>query len=745
MESVLNQSSPAIDREEWARVVDAAQDPKHRGAVQNFLAQADLSGDVPAALDEKVLAPRRAAGATGEQCAYVLCNLGFAALAVPASKESAEFVMGCARLVEKLAPGSADLNLRRHFLAAKAGMVVAAVTNQPHLHWNDAAERCTAFLRTLGDGLEMLPAEAVEPNATAAFSFAGQFLSRLAKVRAVNHYAYEVGQLIETALELADRLPPSFVSRMWSSLIPGQDASVFFRRIGAAAECTLQLDGQSLDHAARGLKYIDEILSQSADRPGPDAESILQIRAELLLLSGRHAEACGQAEALEQSSELPVREGAAAIKARCHLQTGNPELAVGVLTQIVPTIEQVLERWRAIWMGDASDEYWTSQADTLFAQVDGQAIWRLQAVVAVDADNMSGFLDAANRSTGFLADSLLRDPRQWMERTSAAVESIDPMVAIEEILSQLVDGAALLQVINTPEGILTWVARKQNGDVSVSVAPDRPNAQRLAEARKQWSRHYFSSLRHGAGSPDAEATGADLYSGLTDEVRNNWGDLLQGLVDDGVTQLVLIGDDLVDIPLHAARIGSENKFLIDHMPVTYVPSLSALRACIDRKPIDESRRGDIEIQSLVESGLDSDAQVLQIVARATHNGLMPLASSLGMGDLDISVAQLIEGLDLPQCDIVSNVVCESALPSTLRAPGLDLSTVFLTAGARSVLASTWVVSDEAATEMWRLFFQSWVSGLTPSGAFRQALRKLRTEQSSLPDFYWAGMRLVGAP
>ena len=162
----MNQPSPVIDWNEWARVIDAAQDPNHRGAVQSFLAQTSLSGGIPAALDDKVLAPRRVAGATGEQCAYVLCNLGFAALAIPASNESAEFVMGCARLVEQLAPASPDLTLRRHFLSAKAGLVVAAIANQPHVHWNDAAEQCIAFLRVLDDSLDILPPEAVEPNAT---------------------------------------------------------------------------------------------------------------------------------------------------------------------------------------------------------------------------------------------------------------------------------------------------------------------------------------------------------------------------------------------------------------------------------------------------------------------------------------------------------------------------------------------------------------------------------------------------
>jgi CHAT domain-containing protein len=116
---------------------------------------------------------------------------------------------------------------------------------------------------------------------------------------------------------------------------------------------------------------------------------------------------------------------------------------------------------------------------------------------------------------------------------------------------------------------------------------------------------------------------------------------------------------------------------------------------------------------------------------------------IGAGSLDLRVDELIAGLNLPQCELVSNIVCESALPSTLRAPGFDLSAVFLAAGARNVLASTWVVNDDLASKMAELFVERWVSGHAPSDAFQQALRRLRAEP--LPDVCWAGMRLVGAP
>jgi len=800
MGSVYNQPTRAINWDGWILIVDVAQDPKRRDAVEKFLARADLSGEIPAALDEKVLAPRRSAGATDEQCAYILCNLGFAALAVAASKGSAEFAMACGRLVEQLAPNSPDLALRRHFLSAKAGLVDATLTDQPHLLWDNLAERCATYLRALDYHLETLPTESVESHATAAYSITGQFLSRLLKDRAVKHYAYAVSQLVEVALGLASRLPSTFVSRMWTTSMPGIDAGVFFRHIGAAAECSLQVDKHSLDHAGRGLTYIDEILAQSAVQPAPDFEFTLPIRAELLLLSGRHAEASEQAASLESSSDPSLREYAIAIKARCHLKAGNPELATQFLAEVAPTTDQALERWRATWMRDSTDGYWTIQPDAFSPLEDSQVIWRLLAVAAADSEDMPEFLEAANRSTGFLVDSLFQDRQNWVDRMGAAIGNnpsesnhvrvlapersitkpaatdVDPMVALDEILAQLVDGTALLQVVNTEEGILTWVARKRGDEVYSFVAPDRPNVKRLIEMHKQWSRAYFNSLRHGAGSPEVEAEGAANFSRLMDEVRCNWGDLLQGLVEDGITQLILVGDDLVDIPLHATPIGSGNERLIDRVPVTYVPSLCALRACISRTSLNESQRKGVALRSLIDPDLDfgdsaadnltatlgtkpcklapvtasfwtdvTAAQVLHIVARATHNARMPFDSLIGPGWLDLSIGELIAGLDLPQCEIVSNVVCESAFPSTLRAPGLDLTAVFLAAGARSVLASTWVVRDDLASELAQLFFQYWVSGHNPSEAFQRALRRLRAQRPTLPDFHWAGMRLVGAP
>lgn len=791
MGSGYNQPTPEANWDEWSRVVEAVQDPRHRGTVQKFLAQADLSAEIPAALDEKVLAPRRSAGATGEQCAYVLCNLGFDAL-VAGTKGSAEFAMACGRLVEQLGPDTPDLALRRLFLSAKAELVVAVLTDLPHLLWNNVAEQCTAYLRTLDHHLEALPTESIESNAMAAYSFAGQFLSRIHTLRVVENYADEISQLVKVALGLSSRLPSSFASRMWSHLMPGTNAGVLFRKIGAAAERYLQIGEDSTEHAKTGLTYIDEILCQCADQPAADLEPILPIRAELLLLSGRHTEAYEQAEALENSSVTAVRTYSVVIKAKCDLTMGNPEAAAESLAQVEPTTDHALKEWRATWFGDTGDRYWADRPDPFSMPVDSQEVWRLQAVAAAESEDMLSFLGAASRSTGFLADSLINDRPQWVERlrktngvrapapdrqiAMPTIAVIESMAAIHEIFEQLADGAAVLHVTNTEEGILTSVARKRGNDLSLTVAPDRPNVKRLTEAHKLWSRAYLGSLRHNNGSPAVEAEGAALFSGLMDEVRRIWGDMMLKLVDGGINQLILVGDDLVDIPLHAIPIASGDERLIDRVPVTYVPSIATLRACMSRTPATRSRRRGVTLRSLIDAELASAhmegdsiaaildtkpgnlspdaasfwadaaaAQVLHIFAHATHNARVPFDSLIGAGCLDLRVAELIAGLDLPQCELVSNIVCESALPSALRAPGFDLSTIFLAAGARNVLASTWVVNDDLAYELAQLFVERWVSGHAPSEAFQRALRRLRAEHPTLPDFCWAGMRLVGAP
>lgn len=777
----------AIDRNEWSRVIEAAQDPQQRDAVQRFLAQAELSAEVPRALDATVLAPRRADGATGEQCAYVLCNLGFASL-VAGTKSAAEFAMACGRLAEELGPDTSDLALRRLFLAAKGELVTAAITDQPQYHWDSVAGRCCAYLREIDRHLDTLPPAAVESNAMAAYSFAGQCLARVDNAGAVEYYADAIAELVATSLRLASRLPETFASRMWHNLIPGTDAGMLFRQIGAIAERSLQSGDDSTAHATTGLEYVDGILEQDAKLSVADAERTLHLRAELLLRSGRHDEALEQAEALEKTSDLSVRSNAVAIIARCKGESGDPKAAAGCLVQAAPTSEQASETWRSTMIGDTSDGQWTGKGDALPTPRDLLRIWRLQAVAAADLQDVEGFLEAANRCAGFFIDSLMTERLAWVDRIHEAtgdrdvsanrpvgkpdVDTVSPTVALDEILAQLGDRTALLQVVETERGLLTWVARMCDGEVSQYIAPNRPAGERLTELRRSWVRARPDPLRDAARNATEVA---DVFSRLMDELQRNWGELLQGLVEDEVTRLILVGDDLAELPLHATRTGTGNQYLIDLMQVSYVPSLSVLRACLARDRADAPERSGAGLCSLVDPDSDpahaaalaailgtipcellppvsgsfwtdaATAKVLHMIVGASYNVRRPFESLLGPGWLDATFGLLVAELALARCEVVLNLHCQSPVPSPLRAPGFDLAALLLAAGAGSVLASTWATDDELASEFAQVFFARWVDGDPPSAAFQEALLRLRAKRPAVADFHWAGMRLVGAP
>lgn len=774
----------------WSRIVDAAQDPQHREAVQKFLAQTELSAEIPAALDEKFLAPRRTADATGEQCAYLLCNLGFAAL-VTGSRQSAAFAIACGRIARQLAPDVPDLTLRRLFLSAKSALVVAVLTDQPHFFWDDVTDRCAAYLGAIDRYLQTLPAESIEGNAMAAYAFAGKALSGIADFRAAGYYAREVASLVAMALRLERRIPPTLQTRIWSTIMPGTDARALFRETGAEAELALCVREASTSHARKGLEYVDEILFNTADQGGPRYGRLMRMRAELLLLSDRSADALEGARSLQGSPDAADRFRATLIESNLHLKSGDPQAAIELLGQASPTADQAIDAWRANWTGDAGDGHWTPRTDPLPGLEDIREAWGLEAIAAAELSDAPRVLGAIDRFGGFLADSFLQDWQQWSGRLAQSndrrspmpdrvaaqreVPTAEPLAALEEIFDVLGEGTALLHVARTEECILTITARRREGDLHLSPAPRMRDAAGLLNAHRAWSHAHFDRFRHHAGEANGEAACATAFSGLLDEIGRTWGDVLQGVLEDDVEQLVLIGDDLVDIPLHAARTGTGDERLIDRVPVAYVPSLTALRACRRRTPVDASERQGIELHCLADADLHSEeinalaatlgtdsfeslppvnasqhenaaaSRVLQLIARLDHDARVPFDSVLRVGGRSFSLAALFAGLDLRKCEIVSSFACESALPSMLRAPGLDLAAMFLAAGAGDVLASSWETTNELSSKMTQAFFAYWIAGQAPAAAFRHALLDLRSARSSLPDHYWAGMRLVGAP
>jgi hypothetical protein len=762
------------DWETWSRILDVAQDPRHRDAVQQFLAQADLSAEIPTLLDEKFLAPSRADGASGEECAYLLCNLGFAAL-VAATGASAEFAIACAQVAEPLAPGNTDLELRRHFLLAKGTSTLAIQTGQPHLYWAGALERCAAYLRAIDRHLQSLPDDAVEPNAMAAYSFSGQLLLQIRGVGNPDFFGRELSALVSVALALAGRLPEALVSRLWSTTVPGTDVAALLRQTGVAAEHAMQFGADSTEHASAGLLYVEELLSESARLSDSDRGQLLQSKAELMLLLGQGPDAAAIAERFESSPSEADQRRAAAIRARHQLMEGDAKAAAGLLAGIAPTSDTLVEDWCVSWLGE-DDSHWISNSEAMSRSVSRQIVG-LQAIAALEADDPPGFVAAADRLGGFLVDSFCTDSAAWAKKLNrpaqqSEVELIEPMAALGEALGNLPGGTVLVQVALFENELLTAVARRSDGESIPQPAMRRVNARPMCEAHKAWSLARFDALENEA---HREAGVAAAFSCLVDEVSRALREPLQELLADGVEQIVFIGDDAMNLPLHAMRIGTEDERLIDRIPVSYAPSLNVLRASIRRIPTESTGRAGVRlgvladvdfpdgnanvVASLLASephvcraaddadfwGTVAASRVLHIDGRFQVNGRLPLESVLDVGDSDVAAADLVTRLRFAHCDVVSAMASESSLATMARPPGFDLAAIMLTAGARSVLASCWEAEEDLVSTMTRLFFEHWAQGTEPGRAFRDGLLALRSARPSLPDHRWAGIRLVGAP
>ena len=74
---------------------------------------------------------------------------------------------------------------------------------------------------------------------------------------------------------------------------------------------------------------------------------------------------------------------------------------------------------------------------------------------------------------------------------------------------------------------------------------------------------------------------------------------------------------------------------------------------------------------------------------------------------------------------------------------VGIARAFLAAGARSVLASLWAISDQATLEFMKSFYQHLGDGKTASVALHQAMKYLRESKQFFAVKYWAPFVLIG--
>ena len=147
------------------------------------------------------------------------------------------------------------------------------------------------------------------------------------------------------------------------------------------------------------------------------------------------------------------------------------------------------------------------------------------------------------------------------------------------------------------------------------------------------------------------------------------------------------------------------------------------------------------------------ADVLHLACHGYVDERFPLESGLALaiepggaaaGDNGLLQAwEVFEDLRL-EADLVTLSACATALGREDPGEGLlGLTWAFLYAGARSVVASLWSVSDASTAELMARFYRELSEGATKAEALRRAQLALLEDPAHASPFYWAPFHLVG--
>jgi CHAT domain-containing protein len=152
--------------------------------------------------------------------------------------------------------------------------------------------------------------------------------------------------------------------------------------------------------------------------------------------------------------------------------------------------------------------------------------------------------------------------------------------------------------------------------------------------------------------------------------------------------------------------------------------------------------------------LGKDARYVHFACHGLLNRRFPLDSAMALtpprapeAGLDNGLLQAWEVMEHMRlrADLVTLSACESGMGTEMGGEGLlGLTRAFLYAGARSVLASLWDVSDRGTEELMERFYRRLAKGEAKDEALRAAqVEMLRAKGPRSHPFYWAAFQLLG--
>ena len=258
-------------------------------------------------------------------------------------------------------------------------------------------------------------------------------------------------------------------------------------------------------------------------------------------------------------------------------------------------------------------------------------------------------------------------------------------------------------------------------------------------------------------------------------------------------ELIIVPDGPSWLAPYAAFVDSDSKYLCESFRIRLIPSLKGLKMLSDSSEEYHSKNGallvgdpwlaevtDSEGEKLLEqlefakqevemigeilsetplTGKEATkAEVLKrlssvvLVHIAAHGrmetgeiALSPnperISSIPTKGDYVLTVTDLLNAQFRASLVVLS---CFHSAREEIKAEGVaGIAHAFMSAGARSVLASLWAIDDEATLEFMRSFYSHLVQGKSASESLNQARKDLRESDKYSDVRYWAPFVLIG--
>jgi CHAT domain-containing protein len=337
------------------------------------------------------------------------------------------------------------------------------------------------------------------------------------------------------------------------------------------------------------------------------------------------------------------------------------------------------------------------------------------------------------------------------------------VTGLEEVQQFIPDRTTLIEYFVTQQEVIAFVISRRTARAVRRLA----RAERVRVLNEKLS---FQLEKFLLGPEFISAHSHQILEATTHYLQALHITLLEPLLAEISTPHIIIvpHGSLHSLPFHAFYDGS--RYLIDRFEITYAPSASVLRYCMEKPDVADVRplivgvadtnapMVNVEVSALrnifpeaaILAGERANreaftqaaqhASFVHVATHATFRQDNPMFSSFKLAD------GYVTALDLFSMNCQTNLValsgCQSGLGQVVESDDLlGLTRGFFYAGARSLLMSLWTVSDESTVTLMSEFYKEWQTGSTKAKALQRAMRTVRL---SYPNpFYWAPFVLVG--